>query len=226
LTIGYSFFVGDLFHVGHLNQIELGKKECDYLIVGILSDEAVESYKRKPVIPLFERVRIFKALRGVDLVVVQNEKDPTSTLQSLFDMGIKVDVLLHGDDWCDVPGKGWIELHGGKMVQPPYYPDQSTSRIIEQIKGIKIMNCDLCDEMGNNNKPATKGDSFICWGKLKTPIIESFDGKEHKNTHSLCFNTPKKGHVHLFINLLDAGVLTQAMGEIVEDGVRDIFHKL
>ena len=86
---------------------------------------------------MFERVRIFKAIIGVDLVVVQNEKDPTSTLQNLFDIGIKVDVLLHGDDWADMPGRYWIEEHGGKLVQPPYYEAQSTSKIISKIKEIK-----------------------------------------------------------------------------------------
>ena len=137
MIIGYSFFVGDLFHVGHLNQVELDREHCDYLIVGLLTDEAVASYKGSPVIPLEERVKIFQALKLVDLVVTQNNRDPTETLQKLWDSGIKVDVLLHGDDWTDVPGRDWIESHGGKLVQPPYYPHQSTSKIIKEIQGTR-----------------------------------------------------------------------------------------
>ena len=67
MIVGYSFFVGDLFHVGHLNQLELDRGYCDFLIVGVLTSEAV-NYKPKPIIPLEERMRIFRALRAVDLV--------------------------------------------------------------------------------------------------------------------------------------------------------------
>ena len=132
MIVGYSFFVGDLFHVGHLNQLELDREYCDYLIAGVLTEEAV-NYKPKPIIPLEERMRLFRALRAVDLVVVQDERDPTGTLQKLWDLGIKVEVLFHGSDWLDVPGKEWIEAHGGRLIQPPYYEGQSTSMIIDKI---------------------------------------------------------------------------------------------
>lgn len=135
MIIGYSFFVGDLFHVGHLNQVELGRKHCDFLIIGVLSNDAIISYKCKPIIPLEERIRIFQALKLVDLVVIQNSRNPTETLQKLWSLGIRVNILLHGDDWADVPGRYWIESHGGKLVQPPYYPHQSTTNIIDKIRG-------------------------------------------------------------------------------------------
>jgi len=98
----------------------------------VLTSEAV-NYKPKPIISLEERMRIFRALRAVDLVVVQEERDPTGTLQKLWDLGVKVDVLMHGSDWADVPGKRWIEAHGGRLVQPPYYEGQSTSMIVDKI---------------------------------------------------------------------------------------------
>ncbi len=101
--------------------------------MGLLTDETVASYKEKPVIPLEERVKIFKSLRIVDLVVIQNDRDPTETLQKLWDLGIHIDVLYHGDDWLEVPGKDWIESKGGRLIQPPYYPYQSTTKIVEKI---------------------------------------------------------------------------------------------
>jgi len=136
MKVGYSFFVGDLFHVGHLNQIEQDREHCDFLIIGVLTTEAV-NYKPKPIIPLEERMRIFAALRDVDLVVTQNERDPTNTLQKLYDLGIQIDVLFHGSDWLDVPGKEWIEAHGGRLIQPPYYEGQSTSMIIDKILEVR-----------------------------------------------------------------------------------------
>ena len=45
MVIGFTDGVYDMFHVGHLNMIEACKKRCDYLIVGVHSDEIVESYK-------------------------------------------------------------------------------------------------------------------------------------------------------------------------------------
>ena len=145
MVIGYSFFAGDLFHVGHLYQLEQNKKHCDYLIAGLLTDEAIASYKRQPIIPLEERVQIFQALKLVDLVVIQWKRNPTSTLQALYDLGIKVDVLMHGDDWSKEKdpdmrdSMNWIEKHGGKLVQPPYWHEgPNTTKIINQImKGEK-----------------------------------------------------------------------------------------
>lgn len=127
--IGYTFHVGDLFHPGHLHQLQQCRPHCDFLIVGLLTDEAVEAYKRKPVVPLEWRMEIYKALRIVDLVVVQPDRDPTSVLEVLHP-----DVLFHGDDWPDIPGREWMEARGKKVVVTPYeYGWKSTTEIIEEI---------------------------------------------------------------------------------------------
>ncbi|MEA2018912.1 MAG: adenylyltransferase/cytidyltransferase family protein, partial [Campylobacterota bacterium] len=58
-TIGYTTGVYDLFHIGHLNVLRRAKLECDYLIVGVTTDELVLSRKNKtPIIPLRERMEI------------------------------------------------------------------------------------------------------------------------------------------------------------------------
>ena len=57
--VGYTTGVYDLFHIGHLNILKRAKEHCDYLIVGVSTDEVVESYKgKKPVIPFSERIEI------------------------------------------------------------------------------------------------------------------------------------------------------------------------
>ena len=59
--IGYTTGVFDLFHIGHLNILKRAKDYCDYLIVGVSTDELVENEKHKqPVIPYNERIEIVR----------------------------------------------------------------------------------------------------------------------------------------------------------------------
>lgn len=129
MKTGYSFHAGDLFHVGHLHQLLECRKHCDYLVVGVLTDEAIASYKRQPIIPYPYRAVIYEALSCVDRVVPQDSRDPTDNLRVY-----KPDVLFHGDDWPDVPGTEYIESIGGEVIQTPYFHDLSTTTIIQIIK--------------------------------------------------------------------------------------------
>ena len=95
--IGYTTGVYDLFHIGHLNILRNAKSQCEYLIVGVSTDEVVESYKnKKPIIPFEERIAIVEAIRYVDKVVPQNNMDKRSAWETLH-----FDALFHGDDWKD-----------------------------------------------------------------------------------------------------------------------------
>nr|WP_300858477.1 adenylyltransferase/cytidyltransferase family protein [uncultured Acetatifactor sp.] len=92
--IGYTDGVYDLFHVGHLNMIETAKKNCEYLIVGVHSDEVVHQYKhRYPIIPEEERARIVGAVKGVDRVVINEVRDKLTLLERYH-----FDVVFIGDD--------------------------------------------------------------------------------------------------------------------------------
>ena len=93
--VGYTTGVFDLFHVGHLNLLRRAKEQCDYLIVGVSTDECVQSYKHKvPVIPFEERIAIVESIRYVDEVVAQEVMDKLKAWEKL-----RFDVMFHGDDW-------------------------------------------------------------------------------------------------------------------------------
>lgn len=93
--IGYTTGVFDLFHIGHLNILRRAKEQCEYLIVGVSTDELVETYKHKcPIIPFAERVAIVEAIRYVDQVVPQTSMNKIDAWQRLH-----FDAVFHGDDW-------------------------------------------------------------------------------------------------------------------------------
>lgn len=93
--IGYTTGVFDLFHIGHLNILKRAKEQCEYLIVGVSTDEVVQSYKHKnPVVPFKERIEIVEAIKYVDKVVPQTSMDKFSAWEKLG-----FNVIFHGDDW-------------------------------------------------------------------------------------------------------------------------------
>ena len=93
--IGYTTGVFDMFHIGHLNILKRAKQQCDFLIVGVSTDEVVESYKHKiPVIPFHERRAIVEAIKYVDQVVPQTTMDKMEAYKAYH-----FDALFHGSDW-------------------------------------------------------------------------------------------------------------------------------
>ena len=137
LKVGYAFVAGDVLHVGILRLLRFARGLCDFLIVGVLTDEAVASYKRSPIIPFDERVDIISSLKYVDMVVAQNSRDTTETLKGLVKEGWNIELLIHGDDWPEIPGADYIQSIGGRVVRTPYYTLQSTTKIIDKIRGIQ-----------------------------------------------------------------------------------------
>lgn len=98
-VIGYTTGVYDMFHIGHLNVIRRAKEQCDYLIVGVSTDELVQKEKNKtPVIPYEERAAIVAALRYVDEVVPQEDKNKLGAWEKYH-----FDKMFVGSDWKGTP---------------------------------------------------------------------------------------------------------------------------
>ncbi len=121
----YMCFASDIVHGGHIAIIKkaqsLGK-----LIIGILSDDAVASYKRMPLVPASERKIMFENISGVYKVVDQETLSYRDNLEKY-----KPDIVVHGDDWChgfQQPIRDEVvsilATYGGELVEYPYSDDQ------------------------------------------------------------------------------------------------------
>ena len=131
--IGYTTGVFDMFHVGHLNILRKAKEHCDYLIVGVSTDELCKSYKNKqPIIPYEERKAIVEAIKYVDEVVPQVDRDKYGAWEKLG-----FDVMFVGDDWKGKPlfveiEKRFVEK-GVRIVYFPYTQGTSSTILRERI---------------------------------------------------------------------------------------------
>ncbi len=73
MIIGYTAGAFDLIHIGHIRHLKLAKSKCDYLIVGVSTDEFVKKIKNKyPIFSLEERIEIINCIKYVDEVIIQS----------------------------------------------------------------------------------------------------------------------------------------------------------
>lgn len=126
----YMCFSTDIIHGGHIAIIKKAQK-LGKLIIGVLSDEAVMSYKRMPLVPAAERKRLFENIAGVYKVVDQNALSYRKNLEKY-----KPSIVVHGDDWCTGFQKpirdevvSILASYGGKLVEFPYSNDQKYADI-------------------------------------------------------------------------------------------------
>ena len=120
----YMSFSTEYIHSGHISIINKARR-LGRLIVGILSDEAVSSFRRFPLIPFEERKALIENIAGVERVVEQKSLSYAENLRAL-----KPDYVVHGDDWLDGFQKPIrqevcevLEEYGGKLVEYPYSND-------------------------------------------------------------------------------------------------------
>ena len=93
--IGYTQGTFDMFHIGHLNLLRNAKKECEYLIVGINTDELVAKYKnKKPVINEENRLDIVKSIKFTDKALLVSTLDKSEIHKQL-----EFEAIFIGDDW-------------------------------------------------------------------------------------------------------------------------------
>lgn len=95
MVIGYTTGVYDMFHIGHLNILRRAKEQCDYLVVGVSTDELVQKVKNKtPIIPFVDRCKIVGAIKYVDKVVPQFDKNKMAAWEKYH-----FNKMFVGSDW-------------------------------------------------------------------------------------------------------------------------------
>ena len=135
-VVGYTTGVFDMFHIGHLNILRRAKEQCDYLIVGVSTDELVQHDKnRTPVIPYEERAAIVAAIKYVDEVVPQYNKDKFAAWEKYH-----FNKMFVGSDWQGTPQwKSFEEQlipYGVEIVYLPHTDGISSTQLTNVIKGI------------------------------------------------------------------------------------------
>lgn len=134
----YICGVFDLFHAGHLNILRRCKEHCDYLIVGVDSDDLTECYKSKrPAISQEDRMEIVKAIRYVDEVVLVDFHNHSPRLA--WDL-YRFDVQFCGDDHQGKldEEKRFLQEHGSDLIFLPYTKRISSTMIKKKIEAVNV----------------------------------------------------------------------------------------
>lgn len=131
----YIGMSADLIHPGHLNIIKKGA-DLGSVTIGLLTDNAIASYKRIPYMTFEQRKLVVEQIKGVDNVIPQQTLNYEDNLKLL-----KPDFVVHGDDWKEGIQKNTRELvidtlaeWGGKLIEVPYTEGISSTKLIQAVK--------------------------------------------------------------------------------------------
>ena len=125
----------DILHHGHLNIVREAAR-VGRVMVGLLTDRAIASYKRRPIFPYSHRKLMIENIKGVDCVVPQFTLDYRRNLRKF-----RPEFVIHGDDWrkglqqdarqrvIDVLAE-W----GGKLIEVHYTRGISTTQLIHHLR--------------------------------------------------------------------------------------------
>ncbi|HCH28816.1 MAG TPA: glycerol-3-phosphate cytidylyltransferase [Ruminococcaceae bacterium] len=136
--IGYTTGVFDMFHIGHLNILKKAKEQCDFLIVGVSTDELVKEYKKKaPIVSFEERIAIVEAIKYTDKAVAQTTLDKAQAWKEY-----KFNAVFHGDDWKGSKMYNDIEKQlrdvGVDMVYIPHTEGVSSTLLSNKLRETEL----------------------------------------------------------------------------------------
>ncbi len=133
--VGYTTGVYDMFHIGHLNLLKRAKEQCEFLIVGVTTDELVSYKNERAIIPHNERMAIVENIKYVDKVVSQEDMNKMNAWEKY-----KFDVMFVGSDWKGT--KKWNEFErqfstvGVDIVYFSYTQGTSSTQLREVLQKI------------------------------------------------------------------------------------------
>lgn len=131
----YMCFSTDMLHSGHISIIKKAAK-WGKLIIGVLTDKAIASYKRFPLMPYEERKALFESIKGVYKVIEQKDLSYKENLLKL-----KPTYVVHGDDWKEGFQKpvreevvSILNEYGGELIEYPYSNDDKYKALEAQVR--------------------------------------------------------------------------------------------
>ncbi|MFP4368537.1 MAG: D-glycero-beta-D-manno-heptose 1-phosphate adenylyltransferase [Candidatus Kapaibacterium sp.] len=125
----------DILHAGHVFYLDAAKKQGDFLIIGLNSDDSVARLKGpdRPLNRWKDRAVVLDTLRPVDFVTGFSEDTPYELIKLL-----KPDVLIKGGDYRieDIVGAGLVKKEGGSVLTIPFVEGRSTTALVNKIKSL------------------------------------------------------------------------------------------
>lgn len=132
----YVGMSADIIHHGHIRIIDTARK-YGKVIIGLLTDQAIASYKRVPILNFKQRKQVIENITGVHKVIAQKTLDYVENLEK-----IKPDFVVHGDDWKTGVQQetrerviSTLKKWGGRLIEPKYTTGVSSTDIINHTFG-------------------------------------------------------------------------------------------
>jgi D-beta-D-heptose 7-phosphate kinase/D-beta-D-heptose 1-phosphate adenosyltransferase len=134
-TLVFTNGVFDLLHPGHVEYLEAARSLGDALVVGVNGDASARRLAKGPGRPANDadaRARVLAGLAAVDRVVLFEEDTPLALI-----MALRPDVLVKGGDYAraTIVGADFVESTGGTVLTIDLVPGQSTTAIVERLRG-------------------------------------------------------------------------------------------
>lgn len=131
MVVGFTTMCGDLFHYGHMLFLKQAKNHCDYLIVGLHSDEDIEKNKRKPILNITERCKTIELSGLADKVIINAPYVINDELLSEIGADIYIYATVN-----DTENQKYLEnyLFTNKLRKMNYTTEISTSELIKRVK--------------------------------------------------------------------------------------------
>ena len=131
----YMCFATDVLHAGHFAILEKARR-LGKLITGVLSDEAISSYKRFPLVNESDRKIMMRNVAGIYRVVEQKTLSYKDNLEKYHP-----DIVVHGDDWISGIQKpirdevvSILATYGGRLIEYPYSRDEKHEALDKRIR--------------------------------------------------------------------------------------------
>ena len=188
MSLVYVSVASDILHEGILNVISRAEKLGE-VTVGLMSDEAIASYKRLPLLPYESRLRVYESLKGVGKVVKQDSLSYRDNL-----LALKPDYVVHGDDWREGPQASvrqevidLLAQWGGELIEVPYTKGVSATSLEKQLREFR-------------SSPDSRRGTLRKLLRLKPYLrfIEASNGLNGLVVENASYSDPKTGQIRTF----------------------------